>query len=62
MTTITVKPGDYAQRTRLLAYMKKEKLKYEISESENDSLYNEMVESEKSGRGDFNKVMEFLYK
>jgi len=60
MTTITVKPIDYAQQSKLLAYMRKEKLLFEVSESEDEYLFKEMVESEKSGKGDFNKVMEFL--
>jgi hypothetical protein len=60
MTTLTFPEIDYAQRTGLLAYMRKEKIKFEILEPEDEYLYNEMIESEKSGTGDLNKVMEFL--
>jgi N-glycosylase/DNA lyase len=60
MTTFTVKTIDYAQRAGLLAYMRKQNLTFEISEPEDEYLYNEMVESEKSGIGDFSKVIEFL--
>jgi len=34
MTTFTVRAIDYAQRTQLLAYMKKNKFDFEISEPE----------------------------
>jgi hypothetical protein len=60
MTTLTFPQFDYAQRAQLLAYIKRNKWDFQISESEDEFLYNEMVESEKSGIGDINKVMEFL--
>jgi len=60
MTTVTFPSFDYMQRAQLLAYIKRNKWDYKILETEDEFLYNEMVESEKSGIGDINKVMEFL--
>jgi len=60
MTTVAFPHFDYIQRAQLLAYIKRNKWDYKILDPEDEFLYNEMVESEKSGVGDFNKVMEFL--
>jgi len=60
MTTTTFQRIAPTQINHILSYAEKEKLKYKISESEDEFLYKKMVESEKSGKGNFNKVMEFL--
>ena len=60
MPTITFETINDTQINGLLSYMQKENIKFEIFEPEDEFLYNEMLSSEISGVGDFNKVMEFL--
>jgi len=45
MTTITFQHIDYTQKTRLLAYIKKENLKFEISEPEVKQPTNSFIKS-----------------
>jgi hypothetical protein len=60
MATITLQDINTLQINHILDYVKKENINYRILDSEDEFLYKEMTVSEQSGKGDFNKVMEFL--
>jgi len=60
MATVTIKANTVSKLNQILSFVKKEKFRFQIQESEDEQLFREMQLSEQSGKGDFNKVMEFL--
>ena len=59
MTTITVKPIDYAQKMSLIAYMKRKKMNFEISETKKSELDQALEDLENGNLIHYGTVEEF---
>ena len=59
MTTITVKPINYAQQASLLAYIKRKKMNFEVSEVKKSELDQALEDLENGNLIHYGTVEEF---
>jgi len=59
MTTITVKPINYAQHASLLAYIKRKKMNFEVSEEKKSELDQALEDLDNGNLTHYGTVEEF---